>query len=96
MGYAPAMAAVGSGGESRVAPAEVVTGNYFRVLGVPVARGRALSPDDDRPGAAPVVVISDAFWSAGSTPIRAPSDGRSGSAPGRTPSWGWRPRALAA
>ena len=64
VGYAPAMAAVGSGGESRVTPGEVVTGNYFRVLGVPVARGRALSPDDDRPGAAPVVVISAAFWSA--------------------------------
>ena len=64
MGYAPAMAAVGYGGESRVMPGEVVTGNYFQVLGVPVAHGRALSPDDDRPGAAPVVVISAALWSA--------------------------------
>ena len=64
MGYAPAMAAVGYGGESRALPGEVVTGNYFQVLGVPVARGRALSPDDDRPGAAPVVVISAALWSA--------------------------------
>ena len=64
LGYAPAMAAVGSGGESRAMPGEVVTGNYFRVLGVPVALGRALSPDDDRPGASPVVVISSAFWSA--------------------------------
>ena len=63
-GYAPAMAAVRSGDESRVMPGEVVTGNYFRVLGVPVARGRALLPDDDRPGAAPVVVISAALWSA--------------------------------
>ena len=64
VGYAPAMAAVGSGGESRATPGEVVTGNYFRVLGVPAALGRALSPDDDRPGAAPVVMISAAFWSA--------------------------------
>ena len=64
VGYAPAMAGVGSDDESRVMPGEVVTGNYFRVLGVPVALGRALSPDDDRPGAAPVVVISSAFWSA--------------------------------
>lgn len=64
VGYAPAMAAVGSGDESRVTPGEVVTGDYFQVLGVLAARGRALSPDDDRPGAAPVVVISAAFWSA--------------------------------
>ena len=63
MGYAPAMAAVAYGGESRAMPGEVVTGNYFQVLGVPAARGRALSPDDDRPGSAPVVVISAAFWS---------------------------------
>ncbi len=64
MGYAPAMAAVRSGDESRMTPGEVVTGNYFRVLGVPVALGRALAPDDDRPGAAPVVVISAALWSS--------------------------------
>ena len=64
VGYAPAMAAVGSGGESRAIPGEVVTGDYFQVFGVPAALGRALSPDDDRPGAPPVVVISAAFWSA--------------------------------
>ena len=69
MGYAPAMAAVGSGDESRVTPGEVVTGDYFQVLGVLAARGRALSPDDDRPGAAPVVVISAAFWSAAFVPF---------------------------
>ena len=65
VGYAPAMAAVGSGDESRAMSVELVTGDYFQVLGVPAALGRALSPDDDRPGAAPVVVISAAFWSAG-------------------------------
>lgn len=65
VGFAPAMAAVGTGDESRAMSVELVTGDYFQVLGVPVALGRALSPDDDRPGAAPVVVISAAFWSAG-------------------------------
>ena len=64
VGFAPAMAAVGSGDESRAMSVELVTGDYFEVLGVPAALGRALSPDDDRPGAAPVVVISAAFWSA--------------------------------
>ena len=65
VGFAPAMAAVGTGDESRAMSVELVTGDYFQVLGVPAALGRALSPDDDRPGAAPVVVISAAFWSAG-------------------------------
>jgi predicted permease len=42
---------------------ELVTGNYFNVLGVGVAQGRALTPEDDvTPGAHPVVVISHALW----------------------------------
>jgi predicted permease len=40
-----------------------VSGNYFSVLEVPAAAGRTFSPDEDRvAGAAPVVVISDAYW----------------------------------
>ncbi len=39
-----------------------VTGNFFSVLGVSPARGRLLRPSDDVPGAAPVMVISYAFW----------------------------------
>ena len=41
---------------------EIVTGEYFEMLGVPPARGRVLAPDDDRPGAEPVAVLSHAFW----------------------------------
>ena len=41
---------------------EVVTGDYFSLLGVAPARGRLLTPDDDRAGARPVVVLSHAFW----------------------------------
>lgn len=42
---------------------ELVSGNYFDVLGVGAAAGRILSPDDDRtPGSHPVVVLSYAFW----------------------------------
>lgn len=36
--------------------------NFFQVLGVPMARGRAFSAEDGRHGAAPVVILSDAWW----------------------------------
>src|SRR4029079_321471 len=41
---------------------EFVSGNYFRMFGVATAAGRLLVPDDDRPGAPPVVVISYRTW----------------------------------
>ena len=42
----------------------LVSGNYFEVLGVRPAAGRFFAPDEDRiPGARPVVVLSHAFWS---------------------------------
>src|SRR5688572_5203340 len=41
---------------------ELVSGHYFDLLGVRPLRGRGLTPRDDAPGAAPVVVISDALW----------------------------------
>ena len=39
-----------------------VTGEFFSLLGVAPAFGRALRLDDDRPGAPNVVVISHRFW----------------------------------
>lgn len=45
-------------GEAISASAEYVTGDYFRGLGVSPAAGRLIAPEDDRPGAAPVAVIS--------------------------------------
>jgi len=43
--------------------AELVSGNYFDVLGVKPSRGRSITPDDDRAaGAGPVAVISYGFW----------------------------------
>jgi putative ABC transport system permease protein len=39
-----------------------VTGNFFHVLGVAPASGRGFSDEDDRPNAAPLVVLSDAYW----------------------------------
>jgi len=41
---------------------ETVTANYFPLLGVQPALGRTILPEDDRPGAPAVVLISDEFW----------------------------------
>jgi hypothetical protein len=41
---------------------QLVSADYFSVLGVEPQRGRVLSAAVDRPGDAPVVVISDRFW----------------------------------
>src|SRR5262245_41618908 len=42
---------------------QLVSGNYFSVLGVNAALGRTIVPDDDRaPGEAPVCVISYSYW----------------------------------
>jgi predicted permease len=48
-------------------PAEHQTGievasDFFATLGVNIALGRAFSPEDDQPGAAPVAMISYAYW----------------------------------
>ena len=40
----------------------LVSPDYFSVIGVKAARGRLFSADVDKPGAAPVVFISDRFW----------------------------------
>lgn len=39
-----------------------VTANFFGVLGVRQLAGRVFRDNEDRPGAAPVVVLSNAFW----------------------------------
>lgn len=42
---------------------EIVSGNYFEVLGLQPALGRLLTPNDDRqPGAHPVAVLSHQHW----------------------------------
>ncbi|PYR42837.1 MAG: ABC transporter substrate-binding protein, partial [Acidobacteria bacterium] len=42
--------------------AEFVTGNYFSTLGVGAFGGRVFAAADDRPSAAPVVVLSHHVW----------------------------------
>ncbi len=39
-----------------------VTANFFAVLGVQAALGRTFWPDEDRPGAERVVLLSDGYW----------------------------------
>ena len=47
----------------RPAMGELVTGNYFSMLGVPAFRGRMLRPSDsEAPAREPVVVLSHAAW----------------------------------
>ena len=41
---------------------QLVSADYFSVLGVVPQQGRLLSPELDKSGDAPVVVISDRFW----------------------------------
>jgi len=51
------------GGTPQPTPAEIVSGSYFRVLGVGAETGRLIEDSDDvRPGAHPVVVLSHDFW----------------------------------
>jgi predicted permease len=50
-------------GQTTRAGGELVSGNYFTVVGVSTVIGRPLSPEDDRTaGAHPVAVISEPFW----------------------------------
>jgi putative ABC transport system permease protein len=50
-------------GETRVATAELVSGNYFQVLGVDAAAGRTIQPSDDvvKMGS-PVAMLSYGYW----------------------------------
>jgi predicted permease len=52
-----------SGGSPEAATAQLVSGNYFGVLGIRPSLGRLLEPNDDvDAGAHPVVVLSYGFW----------------------------------
>src|SRR5258708_15466343 len=56
-------ARIASHGQTDRGSGELITGNYFEVLGVRPALGRVLSPaDDDVQGAHPVMVLSHGYW----------------------------------
>jgi len=48
-------------GQADIASGWSVSGDYFRGLGLSPAAGRLIFPDDDRPAAAAVAVLSEAF-----------------------------------
>jgi predicted permease len=57
------LASVAGRDGSEPAEAELVSGNYFDVLGVGPAMGRVFTPGDETaPGANPVVVLSYGYW----------------------------------
>ncbi|HEX3703381.1 MAG TPA: ABC transporter permease [Vicinamibacterales bacterium] len=70
LAYSLAMNAVNLSDRSRLALGEVVSGNYFQLLGVRAAIGRMLLPGDDVKDAPRVVVISYKLWARdyGSSP----------------------------
>ncbi len=51
----------GSGGAAAI-EGEVVSGDFFATLGVPLQAGRALTRADDSAGAPPAAVVSEPFW----------------------------------
>lgn len=53
----------GTGTATRVI-AELVTGNYFQVIGLQPAMGRAFVPEEGRPGGPLAVVVSHGFWTS--------------------------------
>ena len=58
----PAKVVVGGIGQASIAQAELVSGDYFQVLGVKPAAGRVLDEADEKRGAEPVVVLSYGYW----------------------------------
>ncbi|MCI0390592.1 MAG: ABC transporter permease [Acidobacteria bacterium] len=64
LAYHPLRLSVSVDGRAEPAVAgQLVSGNYYSVLGVNAALGRTIAPDDDRaPGESPVCVISYNYW----------------------------------
>jgi predicted permease len=63
MGFNVAFIGLGQKGDTRRAFSAIVTSNYFSVLGVPLARGRAFLPEEETPGHnTPVAIVSYSYW----------------------------------
>ena len=53
---------LGGGDEPREAQSAAVSADFFDLMGVPPALGSGFIPEEDSPGAEPVVVLSHALW----------------------------------
>ena len=63
MSFNLSLIGIGQKGDTRRAFAAIVSSNYFSVLGVPLARGRAFLPEEQTPGrSAPVAIVSYRYW----------------------------------
>jgi predicted permease len=63
IGYVPRVASLSVDGSSERITVELVTDNYFSMLGVQPAAGRLIQPNEGRAlGDAPVLVLSHAYW----------------------------------
>src|SRR5499427_3249123 len=63
MGFNVAFVGLGQKGDTRRAFSAIVTSNYFSVLGVQLARGRAFLPEEETPGHnASVAIVSYSYW----------------------------------
>jgi len=58
----PTRAAVATRGDPARVSGKLVSADYFQVFGVNPEIGRSFTPGEDQQGAAPVVVLSHAFW----------------------------------
>lgn len=62
IGWGPLDVALTAPGPAERVRVHACTGNFFQVLGIPAAIGRAIEPALDRPSTANVAMLSDAFW----------------------------------
>ncbi len=60
--YSPSGAILTGNGETESLQVRQITAGLFPTLGIQPILGRALTPDDDKVGAAPVVLLGDGFW----------------------------------
>src|SRR5262249_62188124 len=51
-------------GRAEIASAFITSGNYYTLLGARAILGRTIVPDDDKPDAPPVALISYNYWSS--------------------------------
>ncbi len=49
-------------GEAQYVDGREISSELFSVLGISLSKGRAFLPEEDRPGAAPVIIISYGLW----------------------------------
>jgi len=62
MGFGPRPAAIGADDNLERTAVEVVTDNYFQVLGIQPVVGRAFGAEQRTPGGEPVAIISYSLW----------------------------------